>query len=288
MLHEAALPAPAAAGPRRLNRRVTTLVFSAALILVLGGIFLAGSVITAADVGSDFHQRSLPPSPAHPFGTDWLGRNMFLRTVKGLSLSIMVGTLASAASAVVAMILGIGAAIGGPRVDAAINWLIDLVMGIPHLVLLILISFALGGGMRGLIVGIALTHWPSLARVIRAEALQVRGQQYIAISRRLGRSPMWILRHHVLPHTVPQFIVGLVLLFPHAILHEAALSFLGFGLSPEAPAIGIILAESMRHLVSGMWWLAVFPGVALILIVVAFDKLGDNLRTLLDPSSAQK
>lgn len=271
-----------------LNRRTRTVLLSGFLFAALLAVFVAGSLTSAQDVAPDFTRKALAPSLEYPFGTDWLGRNMFLRTVKGLSLSITVGTISASVSAVLATILGITAAIGGKRVDSFINWLIDLVMGIPHLVLLILISFALGGGMRGIIVGIAVTHWPSLARLIRAEALQIRGQQYITVSRRLGRSPLWILRHHILPHTIPQFVVGLVLLFPHAIMHESALSFLGFGMAPEQPAIGIILAESMKYLISGMWWLAVFPGVALVLIVIAFDKLGDNLKNLLDPFSAQE
>ena len=87
---------------------------------------------------------------------------------------------------------------------------------------------------------------------------------------------------------VPQFVIGIVLMFPHAILHESSLSFLGFGLPPEQPAVGIILAESMKHLSTGMWWLAVFPGVFLVLIVILFEKLGDNLRMIIDPYSAQE
>ncbi len=272
----------------RLNRRARTIIFSVVLFAAICGVFIAGMMISADAVAHDFSRKSLPPSLQHPFGTDWLGRDMFLRTVKGLTLSITVGAIASAVSAVLATVIGIAAAIGGKRLDAFILWLIDLVMGVPHMVLLILISFALGGGVKGLIVGIAVTHWPSLARLVRAEALQIRGEQYIMVSRRLGRSPVWILSHHILPHVIPQFVVGLVLLFPHAILHESALSFLGFGLPPEQPAIGIILAESMKYLLGGMWWLAVFPGVALVLLVIGFDKLGDNLKTLIDPFSAQE
>lgn len=278
-----------AARPRwQLNRRSRTIVLTVALLLVLVGVFLAGILTDDEALAPDFTRKGLAPTPQYPFGTDWLGRDMFLRTIKGLALSIGVGTLASIVSAVLATGIGIAAAIGGPRLDAAVNWLIDLVMGIPHLVLLILISFALGGGLKGVVVGIAVTHWPSLARVVRAEALQIRGQQYITVSRRLGRSPRWILLHHIVPHVVPQFVVGLVLLFPHAILHESALSFLGFGLPPEQPAIGIILAESMRHLLGGMWWLALFPGITLCLLVIVFDILGDNLKSLLDPYSAQE
>lgn len=271
-----------------LNRRLTTIIMTIFLTLVFVGIYVFGYFITPEAVAPDFTRKGLPPSWEYPFGTDWLGRNMFLRTVKGLTLSITVGVVASAASAVVATIMGIAAAIGGPKVDAVVNWLIDLVMGVPHLVLLILISFALGGGLKGVIIGIAVTHWTGLARVVRADALQIRGQRYITVSRQLGKGPVWIMGQHILPHVIPQFVVGLVLLFPHAILHESALSFLGFGLPPEDPSIGIILSESMKYLLSGMWWLAVFPGAALSLLVIGFDSLGDNLKTLIDPYSAQE
>lgn len=282
------LALPAKSGGRRINRRLKTLVLVIVLIMFFVGIYVFGFFITEQDVAPDFSRTGLPPSWEYPFGTDWLGRNMFYRTIKGLTLSITVGVVASAAAAVVATIMGISAAIGGPKVDAVVNWLIDLIMGVPHLVLLILISFALGGGLKGIIVGIAATHWTSLARVVRADALQIRSQRYITVSRQLGRGPGWIMGQHILPHVIPQFVVGLVLLFPHAILHESALSFLGFGLPPEDPSIGIILSESMKYLLSGMWWLAVFPGIALSLIVIGFDALGDNLKTLLDPYSAQE
>ena len=153
--------------------------------------------------------------------------------------------------------------------------------------LLLLISFALGKGFWGVAVGIALTHWPSLARVMRAEILQVREAPYVAAARKLGAGPWAVLRRHMLPHLLPQFAVGLVLLFPHAILHEAAVTFLGFGLSPEAPAIGIILSESMAYLSAGLWWLAVFPGLALVAMVMLFDVVGTGLRRLVDPARAQ-
>ena len=111
------------------------------------------------------------------------------------------------------------------------NWLIDLVMGIPHTVLLILISFACGKGLKGVLIGVAVTHWTGLARIIRSEVLQIRSQQYIEVSRKLGKSSWWITVHHILPHMIPQFLIGLILMFPHAIMHESSLTFLGFGLT---------------------------------------------------------
>lgn len=273
---------------KRWNRRTKALALTCLMALVLAAVYLAGALVPDKAVATDFLHAKQPPSMAHLFGTDALGRDLFWRTVKGLSVSMTVGIVASCISAVVAVLVGIAAATGSRRVDAAISWVIDLVMSVPHTILIILISFVLGRGLTGLLVGIACTHWCSLARLIRGEVLQFRAQQYVAVSRRLGKSSGWILVHHLLPHLVPQFFVGLVLMFPHAILHEASISFLGYGLPPEQPAIGIILSESMKYLSAGIWWPAVFPGLMLVLIVLMVDKLGDNLKKILDPYSAQE
>ena len=196
--------------------------------------------------------------------------------------------LAASASVVIALTLGMAAATMGKKADALISWLIDLFLGLPHLVALILIAFTMGGGMKGVVIGVAVTHWPSLTRLIRAEVMQLRSMEYVKVSRKLGKSRWWIASRHILPHIIPQLFVGLLLLFPHAILHEASITFLGFGLSPHKPAIGIILSESMRYLSTGMWWLAFFPGLALLIVVRAFDVLGDNLRLLLNPHNAHE
>ena len=256
----------------------------AALAAVVAAGFLAADAATA----TDFAQKNLAPSLAHPFGTDWMGRDMLLRTLAGLSTSVLVGLLAAGASSVIALVLGAVAALGGKKADVVVTWLIDLMMGIPHIVLLILISFALGKGFWGVTIGVAVTHWPSLARVVRAEILQCRESTFVAVARKLGQSPLRIALKHMVPYVLPQFIVGLILLFPHAILHEAAVTFLGFGLPPEQPATGVILSESMAYLSAGMWWLAVFPGLALIATVLLFDVAGSNLRKLIDPHSSQE
>lgn len=272
---------------KRLNRRTKVLILTISMAVVLIAIYALGLLIPEDAVASSFMNAKLPPSWEHPFGTDTLGRDLLMRTLKGMAVSMTVGLVASLISAMIAVFVGIAAATGSSLVDGFINWVIDLVMGVPHTILVILISFAMGRGLKGLLVGIAATHWCSLARLIRGEVLQLRSQQYVAVSRRLGKSSGWILTHHLLPHLVPQFFVGLVLLFPHAILHEASVSFLGYGLPPEQPAIGIILSESMKYLSAGMWWTAVFPGLLLVLIVLLVDRLGDNLRMMIDPYSAQ-
>lgn len=259
----------------------------AVTVLVLIAVVAAGIALEPVAQTTDFAARNLAPSPAHIFGTDWMGRDMLARTLAGLATSVVVGLGAAAASSVIALVLAAAAALGGPRVDAAVAWVIDLVMGIPHIVLLILVSYALGRGTLGVMVGIALTHWPSLARVLRAEILQVRAQPYIACSRALGVRSVRLAVTHMLPHVLPQYLVGLVLLFPHAILHEASITFLGFGLSPEQPAIGVILSEAMGYLTAGAWWLAVFPGVALVAVVLLFDRAAAALRRLVTPQEVQ-
>ncbi|MEM8830876.1 MAG: ABC transporter permease [Cyanobacteria bacterium P01_G01_bin.19] len=269
------------------NRRRKTLAIAFLCLFVLIVLLLGTQIISTDGLEISLQARNQPPSFAHPFGTDWLGRDMLTRTLHGLSLSLWVGLLTAICSAVLAMVLGTISAIMGGKVDLAITWLIDVFLSLPHLVLIILAAFATGGGVRGLFISIIITHWMGLTRLLRAEALQIKSSDYVQLSSKLGRSPFWIARHHMIPHLFPQFIVGLILLFPHAILHEAALTFLGLGLSPETPALGIILSESMRYLSAGYWWLSVLPGIALLIAVKTFDILGASVRALLDPKTSQ-
>lgn len=269
-------------GGRRVLLAGTVL---AVLLLVLVGAL--GFLAVNAGSATDFSMKNLPPCFAHPFGTDWMGRDMLLRTFAGLSTSLAVGLVSAVVSSLIAFALAAAAAFGGARVDACVAWLIDLVMGVPHIVLLILISYALGRGTTGVMVGIAVTHWPSLARVLRAEMLQLRAQPFMACSRALGESRVRMVCAHVLPAVLPQYLIGLVLSFPHAILHEASVTFLGFGLPPELPSVGVILSESMAYLTAGYWWLAVFPGAALLSLVLLFERLGAQVCRLMSPGGVQ-
>lgn len=273
---------------RRLTNRRRTLAAFLAAVVLLGALVILGVLLGEEAARTDLAAKNLSPSLVHPFGTDWLGRDMLVRTVAGLSTSVLVGLFAAGASSLIALGLGAMAALGGKRADAVVTWLIDLLMGIPHIVLLILIACACGKGFWGVAIGVALTHWANLARVVRAEILQCRQTPFVAVARKLGATRWQVALRHMVPFVLPQFLVGLILLFPHAILHEAAITFLGFGLPPEQPAIGIILSESMRYLSSGLWWLAVFPGLALIATVFLFDLAGSSLRKLIDPRSAQE
>lgn len=257
-------------------------------LLVLTAVTVAGALMDEALYAPRFAQKNLAPSTEHLFGTDWMGRDMFSRTIKGLSISIYIGLLASIVSSIVALFLGTFAGIFGGKVAAFFNWVVDLFMGIPHLIFLILISMLLGKGAKGVAVGVIVTHWCSLGRIVQAEILSLRQSHFVQASYSFGKSKYFVAIRHVLPHVVPQFIVGMVLMFPHAIMHEASITFLGFGLPPEEPAIGIILSESMKYLTTGMWWLAVYPGICLLVVVILFEALGNNLRLLIDPMKAQE
>lgn len=270
------------------NKRAEALALILFIILILLGIMILGNLWGCDALKTDFSRKNMQPSSAYLFGTDFLGRDMVKRTLSGLSMSIRLGILTSAVSALIALVLGITSAVFGKTADLVITGLIDLMLGIPHMLLLILISFACGKGFTGVVIGISLTHWTSLARLLRAEVLQLRESQYVKISGKLGMGKWQMVKSHMLPQLLPQFLTGLVLLFPHAILHEASITFLGFGLAPEEPAIGIILSESMKYLITGKWWLAVFPGAALVTVILLFQALGNYINNLLAPGSVQE
>ena len=249
-------------------------------------ILVAGSMIDPEKFSIDLINKNQSPSIMHIFGTDWIGRDMFFRTLKGLSISMKIGVLSSIISGIIAVILGIIGPTCGKRVDAVITWFIDLVLSVPHTLIIILISMAAGGGLKGIVLGVSLTHWTSLTRVIRAEVMQVKEAEYTKIARNFGKSNFYIAKNHILPHIIPQLLVGIVLIFPHAILHESSVTFLGFGLQSHEPAIGIILSESMKYLTSGKWWLAFFPGLSLVLVSIMVDNMGKKIGKLIDPKRA--
>ena len=287
--HTPALPPNWAESSRLplLSPRLLTLSAAGLALLVLVAIAVAAALLPDSGLSTQLDARTQPPSAAHIFGTDPLGRDMFTRTIKGLAVSMRVGMLASIGATLIAIALGVLSALS-KWLDMAIGVLIDLTMALPHLVLVIMISFALGGGTKGVIIAVCVSHWPGLARLVRAEVRQVLSADYVQVSRLLGRSGWQVAARHVLPHVLPQALVGAVLLFPHAILHESAVTFLGFGLEPHLPATGVLLSESMRYITAGWWWLGVLPGICLLFMVLTFEQVALGLRLVLDPRRAQE
>lgn len=273
---------------RGWNRRHSAIFFLVVAVLILIVLSIVGLVMPKAYYEPNFSAKSLFPSLEHFFGTDFMGRDMFWRTIKGLSTSVWIGVLATIVSSIMGVIIGLCAGTMGKFVDGLVNWTVDLFMSVPHLVFQVLLCVIMGKGLKGITFAVIITHWPTLARLVRAEVLTLRSAQYIQASQRMGKSRMWIAINHIAPHILPQFIIGLVILFPHAIMHEASITFLGFGIPPEIPAIGSILSESMGYLTSGMWWLTILPGASLLFVVLLFEVIGEQAKRLLDPMSTQE
>ena len=269
----------------RANLRTKTLVIIGLSALIIVSIFISGYFIR--DIPTNFASANQMPSLEHLFGTDWMGRDMFQRTIAGLGLSLMVGFIASVVSTIISITLGLLSSFNRVA-DEAVAAIIDLFGSIPHILLIIIVSIMFGGGVFGVILGVGLTHWTPLARVLRSEVKEIKTKEYISLAQNLGRTKVWIALKHIFPLIISQIIVGVILLFPHAIMHEAAITFLGFGLPPHEPAIGVILSESMNYLSSGYWWLAFYPGLSLLIIVLLFDFIGENVEKLLNPETAQE
>lgn len=261
------------------------MILTASFILY---VYIHGSLINEEALSSNFREKLMGPSREHIFGTDHAGRDMYLRTIKGLSTSIKVGFIGTIASFLISIIFCILLVVGKEKTDRVVNFLIDGFLSIPHMMFLILISVAVGRGIRGVIIGLALTHWTGLTRILRSEILELLDENYINISKAMGKNNFYIFKNHILPHLLPQILVGLVLLFPHAILHEAGITFLGFGLSLSTPAIGIILQESMKYITTGHIYLALFPGLMLVFLVLCVNRLGENLKSFLDPNEIHR
>lgn len=270
-----------------MNLRTKTLLTIGIAISILVLVVISSLFINSGEILTNFSIMNQAPSFEHLFGTDWMGRDMFTRTLKGLGLSVQIGAGASILSSIIAVTLAFIGSIN-KRLDSFIAWLVDLVLSVPHILLIILISIGLGGGALGVTVGVALTHWTSLTRILRAEIKQINTSEFVKLSEKFGKSRFWVAKKHILPLVITQIIVGTILIFPHAIMHEASVTFLGFGLSPHEPAIGIILSESMKYLATGDWWLALFPGLSLLVLVLLFDIAGENIKKILDPTSANE
>lgn len=250
------------------NRALFKLIISLTLLVILASYAVW---LSSTDIEMNLLDRRLSPSWAHLFGTDNLGRDLFERTFQGVATSLQIGLIAAVSSGFIALVMA-GLSSVSKVMDYAVRGVIDALLALPHLLLLVLICFTLGGGKMGVIWAVALTHWPKLTLILRSELLRVKQADYIMLSQRIGNSAVYRWRYHYLPMILPQWMVGTLLMFPHAVIHSAALSFLGFGLSPHEPSLGILLSDALRYLSTGAWWLVVFPGVALMGLVLLFDQ----------------
>lgn len=218
------------------------------------------------------------PSSAHILGTDELGRDVFSRLLYGGRVSLLVGAVAMIVSVVVGVIYGAISGLVGGRLDQIMMRLIDALLSIPSLLLMIGLQMVFSSSLLSIILVISLTSWMPIARLIRTELIAIKKDVFIQASTVVGASPFQLLRRHMLPQSIPTIIVLAVSGISHAILAEATLSFLGIGIPPQEPSWGNMLMGAQVHLLSGAWWLAVFPASCITFIILAVNYFGDKLQ----------
>jgi peptide/nickel transport system permease protein len=284
-------PTPVRFKPARPRWRETLSLLAHNRTALLAALVLLAIVVVAvfdtafAPQGAndqDIPNRLQAPSWSHPFGTDNLGRDILSRVIIGASVSLKVGFLAVGLALVVGTLIGLLAGFYGRWVDDVLMRVMDMLFAFPAVLLAIAILAIRGPGTSNTIIAIAIVYVPIFARVTRASVLGVREEVYVRASRSVGASDFRLLTRHVLPNAAPPIIVQTSISLAFAVLAEAALSFLGLGTQPPDPSWGLMLAEG-REFIQLAWWLAFFPGMAIVVTVLCFNLLGDGLRDVLDP-----
>lgn len=258
-------------------------LFGALIIALLGAVALLAPFIALYDpTDIDIHEALLSPSPVHIMGTDQLGRDIFSRMVYATRVSLSVGFVAVGIAAVIGIILGSIAGYFGGRIDSIIMRFVDIMLCFPSFFLILAVVAIIGPGIYNIMIVIGLTSWMGMARLIRAETLTLRERDFVAASRALGASSARIIMRHLIPNGIGPLLVSIVLGIAAAILVEAGLSFLGLGVQPPSPSWGNILMEGKATL-GVAWWLILFPGLAILFTVLAFNLLGEGIRDALNP-----
>lgn len=236
----------------------------------------------------DILNARIPPfeTGTHPLGTDSLGRDVASRLIFGAQSSVFIVFVALGSAAAVGTLIGLVAGYYGGRLDAILMRVVDLGLAFPPILAALVIAAFMGVGIVTVVVAVTATMWAKFARMIRADVLSVRGRDFVTMAKIAGVSAPMIIIRHIIPNVTNRLIVVSSLLVGEVILMEAALSFLGLGLPPGAPAWGIMVSEG-RALLTDAWWLALFPGLAITLVVIASNLLGDWLRDVLDPRVRQ-
>jgi peptide/nickel transport system permease protein len=276
-LGEASLPGASRAAPGALRRLPGTARLALGIVAALWLVAALSPLASKRAAEIRLAERLSPPSAAHPFGTDDLGRDLFARVVVATPLSLAIGTLAAAVSFLVGFSIGAAAGWSGGTVDLVLSRLIEVVLCFPVLFLLLALAAFLPPSAATVILAIGLTTWPGDARFARAEILKARNLDYTRAARAAGASTPRILVRHLLPVAAPPLLVSAAFGVAWAILAEAALSFLGIGLPPPMASWGGILSVAPAY-IDEAWWIALFPGLALFLTVTAYNLLAEGLR----------
>ncbi|WP_299654965.1 ABC transporter permease [uncultured Jannaschia sp.] len=226
--------------------------------------------------------RFLPPSWAHPFGTNELGQDVLSLTMAGTTVSVLAGFGVVLIGTLIGTVMGGIAGFAGGWLDEILMRFTDLTLTIPSLILAMAIAAALGPGFENMVLAISLSWWPGYARLVRGEVIGAREEVYVTAARAIGASPTRVLFRHILPNCVSPIIVKMSLDMGFAILTVAGLGFIGIGVRPPTPEWGTMLSNA-RSYMPDIWWTAMAPGTAMFLTVVGFNLLGDGLRDILDP-----
>jgi peptide/nickel transport system permease protein len=266
--------------PARWRNPIGIVGASIVALCVLTAVF--GPYIWTKDPNDPVADRLQPPSWEHPMGTDDLGRDTLARIIHGAGVSLQVGAVAITIALVAGTLIGIIAGYCGGFPDGLLMRFVDVLFAFPGLVLAVVIAGLLGANRRNAMIAIGIIIVPAFARVVRAAVLEVMGFPYVESARALGAGPLRIMTRHLLPNIVAPLIVLTTVYFSTAILAEATLSFLGLGTQPPEAAWGNMLATARSYIDQSVW-MSIFPGLAIMIVVLGFNFLGDGLRDVLDP-----
>lgn len=261
---------------------VTGVAFALFLVLILAAI-LGPSLVPYDPLATDSSASLRPPSAAHWFGTDQLGRDIFSRVVVATRLDMIIAVSSVAVVFAAGGLAGISAGYFGGWTDRIVGRLADTIMAFPLFVLAMGIVAALGNTVTNIVIATAVVNFPLYARLARAEANIRRDAGFVLAARLAGNTDARILLFHILPNILPIMVVQMSLTMGYAILNAAGLSFIGLGVRPPTPEWGIMVAEGAAGIISGEWWVALFPGLTLMSAVFCFNLLGDGLRDIVDP-----
>jgi peptide/nickel transport system permease protein len=271
-------------GWRRLSSNQLTMFGLTVLLFLAIVAVLAPQVAPQGYDEQSLARRLAAPSAAHWFGTDDLGRDVLARMVYGTRVTLMIACLVAVIAAPLGLLIGTVSGYFGGWVDTVLMRINDVFLSFPGLILALGFVAALGPGIRNAVIAIALTAWPPIARLARAETLTLRNADYIAAVRIQGASALRIILRHVMPMCLPSVVVRITLNMAGIIITAAGLGFLGLGAQPPMPEWGAMLSSGRAHL-TGAWWISAVPGIAIVLTSLAFNLLGDGLRDVLDPRS---
>ena len=260
-------------------------------LAAVSGIVIVLMILTAVfaplaapydHLAQNLTERLHAPSMAHWLGTDELGRDVLSRIIFGARISLTIGLIPTLVSMAVGTVLGLCAGFYGGKVDFVIMRLADIMLAFPSLLLAMVVMYTMGGGLINIFIALSLINWAGTARVVRSQTLSLKEKEYVEAARSIGVGKWKIMFRHILPNCLPSLIVLFTLNIPSAILSEASLSFLGVGAQPPSASWGLMVVRGKKYLFSEPW-LCIAPCVAIMIVVLAFNFLGDGLRDVLDP-----